>query len=165
LKAFLLIVAITAVGCVNALPKTDLAPVVQAPASQAVPPLAPSSPFPELSGDQTWAHFRSGTLFLDARLPTDYWLGHIPNAMNLPLWDKDFERRLLDYLTGPMGDPNTPVVIYCGGCCSTDSALLTLRLQAFGFKRIQIYRDGYSGWARAGRPIQTGAAPKTMEVK
>ena len=138
---------------------------VQNPVSQAKPPLAAPSLFPELSGYQAWAAFRAGSLFLDARQRTDYWQGHIPGALNLPFWAKDFESRLLDFLTGPKGDPGTAVVLYCGGCCSTDSLLLARRLQEFGFKRIQIYRDGYPGWARADRPIEIGDPPKRSEVK
>ncbi len=166
MKAFLWIVTIAfAAGWAFARPNQKVAPPVQNPASQADAPTAGPTPFPELSGDQVWSAFRAGSLFLDARQRTDHWQGHIPGALNLPFWAKDFESRLLDFLTGPKGDPTTAVVIYCGGCCSTDSLMLARRLQDFGFKHIQIYRGGYPGWARAERPIEAGDPPKRMEVK
>jgi len=57
-----------------------LALPVQHPVSQAKPPIAAPSLFPELSGDQAWAAFRAGSLLLDARQRTDYWQGHIPRC-------------------------------------------------------------------------------------
>jgi len=162
---------------VLAMPLMAVGLVGSAPGSSAVPPKAlggdpaqtgtheTTAPFPELQGFQAWEAFQTGVLFLDARLTSDYWLGHIPSAQNLPIWAKDFESRLLDFLSGPLGEPEKPVVVYCGGCCSTDSLLLARRLQAFGFKHIQIYRDGYPGWARAERPIEVGNTPKQSEVK
>jgi rhodanese-related sulfurtransferase len=51
------------------------------------------------------------------------------------------------------------VVLYCSGCCSTDALFLALRLKELGFKQIQIYRDGFPGWARAERPIAKGTMP------
>jgi len=151
--------------------------VGSAPGSSAVPPKALGSdpaqtgtpettaPFPELQGEQAREAFHAGVLFLDARPPMDYWLGHVPSALNLPVWAKDFESRLLDFLISHKGAPEAGVVVYCGGCCSTDSLLLARRLQDFGFKYVQIYRDGYPGWARAEQPIETGATPQRMEVK
>jgi rhodanese-related sulfurtransferase len=166
MKAFIWIVTLaSAPGGAGALPSQEIAKPVQSPASLALPPNTASAPFPELSGEQAWKAFRAGSLFLDARQRTDHWQGHIPGALNLPFWAKDFERRLLDFLTGPKGDPATAVVVYCGGCCSTDSLMLARRLQDFGFKHIQIYRDGYPGWARAERPIEVGEPPKRGEVK
>lgn len=167
MKALLWIVAISsAAGWVRAHPTPGPAATpTQRPTSQATPPNAVPAPFSELSGDQAWAAFRAGSTFLDARQRLDYWHGHVPGALNLPFWAKDFESRLLDYLTGPKGDPGTSVVVYCSGCCSTDSLFLARRLQEFGFKHVQIYRDGYPGWARADRPIEMGDTPKQMEVR
>jgi rhodanese-related sulfurtransferase len=166
MRAFVWIVTTAiAAGCGCTRPNREMIPPVLKPPSQVTHPATPPSPVEELSGDQAWEAFQGGSLFLDARLPSDHWLGHIPSAQNLPVWAKDFESRLLDFLTGPLGEPEKPVVVYCGGCCSTDSLLLARRLQAFGFKHIQIYRDGYPGWARAGRPIEVGNTPKQSEVK
>jgi rhodanese-related sulfurtransferase len=129
-------------------------------AASAVPPTEPA--FPELTGDQAWDAFRSGVLFLDARQRSDYVNGHVPGALNLPLWAKDFEDQLMDFLTNPKVKPTNPAVLYCSGCCSTDSLFLAQRLKEVGFTRIQIYRDGYPGWLRAERPHVLG---DSTEVK
>lgn len=157
MRAFLWIVTIaTAAGWSCARPDQEMATQVHTPISQEGSPSLAQSSFPELTGEQAWAAFRVGRLFLDARQQTDHWQGHVPGALNLPYWARDFESRLLDFLTGPMGDPASAVVVYCSGCCSTDSLMLARRLQGLGFKRIQIYRDGYPDWARAERPIEVG---------
>jgi len=157
---------VLAVGLIYSAPGSPAARTKR-PGTQPAQAEAPETPapLPELPGEQAREAFHAGVLFLDARPPMDYWLGHVPNALNLPVWAKDFESRLLDFMTSQMGAPEARVVVYCGGCCSTDSLLLARRLQAFGFKHIQIYRDGYPGWARAGRPIEVGNTPKQSEVK
>ncbi len=157
---------VMAVGLVYSAPGSPAARTKE-PGTQSAQAEAPETPvpFPELQGEQAREAFHAGVLFLDARLPMDYWLGHIPSALNLPVRAKDFKSRLLDFMISHKGEPDTRVVVYCGGCCSTDSLLLAHRLQDFGFKYVQIYRDGYPGWARAEQPIETGAAPIRMEVK
>lgn len=123
---------------------------------------APQGAFSELNAGAVLAASRAGTLFLDARLNTDFVYGHIPGARNLPFRAKDFESRLQDFLAGPQGRAKVPVVVYCSGCCSTDALMLAQRLHEYGFTRIQVYRDGYPGWARAGytREVGSSLSPK-----
>jgi rhodanese-related sulfurtransferase len=118
-----------------------------------------SSPFPILNGEEAWKAQQEGVLFLDARPQSEYLLGHIPGAVSVPLRQPDFEDRLWDFVAGPRAKPQGPVVLYCSGCCSTDALFLALRLKELGFKQIQIYRDGFPGWARAERPIAKGTMP------
>ena len=141
-------------------------PVLHAAAPGAPPPPAaeaePAGPprlFPELSGGRAWDAFQAGARFLDARAPGDYGRGHVPGAINLPIWADDFDHRLAAFLAGPHGQPGLPAVVYCSGCCSPDSLLLAQRLKEAGFAAVQIYRDGYPGWARAGHPNVRGLAP------
>lgn len=124
----------------------------------------PAPAFPEMTSEQAWAAFRSGVRFLDARLREDYGQGHIPGALNLAVWEKDFEDRWTDFLVVDPWDRKVRVVVYCKGCCSTDSLLLANRLGQVGFTHIQIYRDGYPGWLRAGHPKVLGPTPTASEV-
>lgn len=110
--------------------------------------------FIELSGNQAWEAFQGGTLFLDARPAQDFGYGHVPRAINLPFRAGDFEQRLAAFLKSRRIGPSSPLVVYCQGCCNTDSLYLALRLEEAGYAHVQIYRDGYPGWARASRPIE-----------
>ena len=112
--------------------------------------------FAELSGDQAWEAFQAGIPFLDARPEQDFGYGHVPRAINVPLRAADFEHRLATFLQGRRIGPASPLVVYCQGCCSTDSLYLALRLEQAGYTRVQIYHDGYPGWARAKRPSERG---------
>ena len=127
-------------------------------------PTAAASPFTHLTGEEAWAAHGAGVPFLDARPYYDYALGHIPGAVHVPLHERDFEDRLWDFLASPRSQPTIPVVVYCSGCCSTDSLFLALRLKESGFTSISIYKDGYPGWLRADRPKVVGNRPNE-EVK
>ncbi|MBP1626977.1 MAG: Rhodanese domain protein [Holophagaceae bacterium] len=132
-----------------------------------VPPLVATPPptetgvpaVPIASFSQTLSGFQEGVLFLDARSPEDYFYGHIPGALNLPIWEKDFEPRLAAFLKSPQADRNKPMIVYCNGCCSTDSLFLAQRLRELGFTGVRTFRDGFRAWARADRPIAGGEAP------
>ncbi len=125
----------------------------------------PEAPLQTLAGDQAWEAFQNQALFLDARQPAEYVYGHIPGAVNLPLRAVDFEDRLQVFLASPGTKPMDLVVIYCSGCCSTDSLFLAQRLKDAGFKRIQIFQDGFPGWLRAGHPHVVGDAPFPAEAE
>lgn len=125
----------------------------QAPVSK------PEAPLQTFTGDQAFEAFQKGALFLDAREPADYVYGHVPGALNLPIWAVDFEDRFQAFLASPAARPLERVVVYCGGCCSTDSLFLAQSLKDAGFKRIHVYRDGFPGWLRAGHPQVVGDAP------
>lgn len=122
----------------------------------------PRSPFPELDAQQAYAAFHGGALFLDARTSADFGYGHIPGALSLPLRAVDFEERLKALLAHPKGTLTGPVVVYCSGCCSTDSLFLAQRLLEAGYSRVQVFKDGYPGWARAEYPRAMGQAPNNM---
>lgn len=126
----------------------------------AAPPSVPQASFSE-----GLTAFQAGVLFLDARPPEDYAYGHIPGALNLPIWEKDFESRLAAFRASPQADRRRPVIVYCNGCCSTDSLFLAQRLRDLGFTGVRAFRDGFRAWARAGRPMATGALPGSLGAK
>jgi rhodanese-related sulfurtransferase len=126
---------------------------------------APETPLEAFTGDHAWEAFQKKALFLDARLPADYADGRIPGALNLPLRAVDFEDRLQAFLASPETKPMDLTVVYCSGCCSTDSLFLAQWLKDCGFTQIHIYRDGFPGWLRAGHPHAVGDTPLAAEVK
>ncbi len=83
---------------------------------------------------------------VDVRTPKEYKAGHIQNAVNIHLYDKDFEQRI-DKL-----DKNKPVYVYCkvGG----RSAEAVEIIQAKGFKKIVELDGGIDAWAEAGKPVK-----------
>lgn len=83
---------------------------------------------------------------VDVRTPKEYKAGHIQNAVNIHLYDKDFEQRI-DKL-----DKNKPVYVYCkvGG----RSAEAVEIMQAKGFKKIVELDGGIDAWAEAGKPVK-----------
>lgn len=69
--------------------------------------------------------------------------GRIPDALHLPLFD-------LEHRAGEL-PRDRPIAVHCarGG----RSPIAASILQAKGFIRVLDYRDGYEGWAAAGKPV------------
>jgi rhodanese-related sulfurtransferase len=92
---------------------------------------------------------RSGLVtVLDVRPEDEYALGHVPNAINIPL--KSLERRLSEL------DPTHEIVAYCRGpyCVLSYEAVAALRARGFNVRRLQ---DGFPEWRAAGLPVEDGA--------
>ena len=83
---------------------------------------------------------------IDVRTPKEYKAGHIENAVNMHVYDKDFEQRL-DKL-----DKNKPVYVYCkAGGRSAEAVEI---MQKKGFKKITELDGGMDAWAEAGKPVK-----------
>ncbi|HHX97302.1 MAG TPA: rhodanese-like domain-containing protein [Kiritimatiellia bacterium] len=98
---------------------------------------------------------RSTVVFLDARSPDDYALGHLPGAYSMPL--EDMERALGDYVA--ILTPGTPLVVYCGDTDCSDGLDLAVKLVELGFQEVSLYPGGYAEWTEYGGAIQTGEQP------
>jgi rhodanese-related sulfurtransferase len=96
-----------------------------------------------------------GAIFLDARSPSDYAAGHIPNSLNLPA--EQFEEHYPQ--VAAMLTPDTRVVVYCDGVECELSHHLADRLRSLNYKRVRILVNGWTTWRTAGLPTQTGDAP------
>lgn len=82
---------------------------------------------------------------IDVRTPKEYKAGHIKNAVNMHVYDKDFEQRL-DKL-----DKNKPVYVYCkAGGRSAEAVEI---MQKKGFKKITELDGGMDAWTEAGSPV------------
>lgn len=83
---------------------------------------------------------------IDVRTPKEYSSGHIENAVNMHVYDKDFEQRV-DKL-----DKEKTVYVYCkvGG----RSAEAVEIMQQKGFKHIVELEGGMDAWNEAGKPVK-----------
>jgi ArsR family transcriptional regulator len=84
---------------------------------------------------------------LDVRPPDEFALGHLPDAINVPL--AELERRLSEL------DPEREIVAYCRGpyCVLSYEAVARLRARGFQVRRLE---DGYPEWRACGLPVAAG---------
>ena len=83
---------------------------------------------------------------IDVRTPKEYKAGHIENAVNIHLYDKDFNERI-----NKLNKKET-VYVYCkvGG----RSAEAVELLKRNGFQHIVELKGGTDGWVEAGKPLK-----------
>lgn len=85
---------------------------------------------------------------LDVRPEDEFALGHLPDAVNIPL--AELERRLASL------DIEQEIVAYCRGpyCVLSYGAVAMLRARGFNVRRLE---DGLLEWRAAGLPVEAGA--------
>jgi rhodanese-related sulfurtransferase len=91
-------------------------------------------------------------VFLDARSTTDYQLGHIRGALNLPVHDGAFGERLQKFSL--QVDLEVELIIYCDGIGCTLSPELASILKGLGYRDVKILINGWTEWIMAGMPIE-----------
>jgi rhodanese-related sulfurtransferase len=139
----LLAVAMAGVGlCLAGCKSSSTAPTAQKEAA----PQHPALSLAEFEADVA-AH---KNLVLDARNVDDYKRGHVPGALNLPVWNfADHYEEL-----GPVLVPhqNDLVIVYCSSrwCDAADE--LQLKLIARGHKHVALFPGGWSAWQEAKLP-------------
>jgi rhodanese-related sulfurtransferase len=81
-------------------------------------------------------------LLIDVREESEYAADHLPGAVHLGkgILERDVEDRA--------PDPNTPMVLYCGG--GFRSALAADNLQNMGYTRVLSMDGGIRGWREKG---------------
>jgi phage shock protein E len=83
---------------------------------------------------------------IDVRTPKEFKSGYIAGAVNMHVYDKDFEQRI-DKL-----DKNKPVYVYCkAGGRSAEAAEI---LKNKGFTTIVELDGGIDAWKEAGKPVK-----------
>ena len=109
------------------------------------------TPAPAVIGyDEARALFdRGGVLFVDARPPFDFGLGHIKGALNLPL--KDFETRgqILELFP-----KDQLLVTYCDGEDCNSSVLLAAKLDSAGYRNVKVFFGGWKEWTARHLPVE-----------
>ncbi|MBX9625496.1 MAG: hypothetical protein K2X82_16945 [Gemmataceae bacterium] len=81
--------------------------------------------------------------FVDARLPADYALGHVPGAVNLPVSAGLAERRAVTAVL-PAGGR---VVVYCQSRSCAWADTVAADLYHRGHRDVRVFRGGWVGWA------------------
>jgi rhodanese-related sulfurtransferase len=117
------------------------------------PPVDPSEFIPLTEAFQTWS--RGAAVFLDARAPADYQVGHIANAFNLPA--EAFHEhwpQVAPYLT-----TESSIVCYCDGMECDLSHHLADQLREAGYTNVHVLQNGWTAWSQAGYPTSTGTQP------
>jgi rhodanese-related sulfurtransferase len=99
------------------------------------------------------AHEEDYALFVDAREPDFFKVGHIPGAVNLPV--KEFDRVFPTVKTRLLAAPR--IVTYCDGASCEMSVELTEKLLFAGLERVEIFTGGIQQWKAAGQPLVSNA--------
>jgi rhodanese-related sulfurtransferase len=101
----------------------------------------------EVTGEDVRHLVSEGTdvVLVDIRDEKDWEQGHIPGAVHCP-------RGVLEQkLPRALPDPDTPIVLYCGG--GGRSALATDALQKMGYTDVASMAGGWRGWVASGGPV------------
>src|SRR5918995_611173 len=114
--------------------------------------MATSSETPTVSLREAADLLAGEALFLDVREQGEWDLGHVPDALHIPLGV--LEDRAADELP----DRDRQVVVYCAHGRRSLAALATLR--ALGYERTRHLSDGFEEWEKSGYPV---VVPSTLE--
>ena len=101
-----------------------------------------------VSRDELLRQLRTGAVtVLDVRPADEFALGHLPDAVNIPL--RELERRLAEF------DASQQIIAYCRGpyCVLAFEAVSLLRKRGLQARRMQ---DGFPEWRNAGLPVACG---------
>lgn len=109
----------------------------------------------QISNVKAFFDENAGTI-VDAREPTDYALGHIPGAINLPYDEVVTDTERLEKFD-PQGKP---IIIYCGGETCELSMNLGFAMVNAGKKKVLVYMGGWPEWSTSGYAVAKGATPE-----
>lgn len=106
------------------------------------------SEFKEVAIEEAQQYFDYAVI-IDARSEEEYFSGHIPNSINIPV--KNFDNYIDKIFEIPT---DTLLIIYCEGIHCNQSHLLAEKLKTFGFNKIWIMFEGINGWQQKNLPIE-----------
>ena len=102
----------------------------------------------ECTVDDVKARLAAGEKFVlvDVREDGEFTAGHAAGALHLGkgVIERDIEAKV--------PDPNTPLVLYCGG--GFRSALAADAIQKMGYTNVVSMDGGWSAWVKAGMPTE-----------
>ncbi len=82
---------------------------------------------------------------VDVRTAEEFKEGHIKDAKNIDIMDKDFEAQV-----GKL-DKSKPTLVHCQAGGRSTRALKTF--EKLGFTDVIHLDDGFAGWQEAGKPV------------
>lgn len=98
--------------------------------------------------EQAQGLIEQGATVLDVREPSEFDMGHLPDAVHIP-------RGLLEFMVGnhpALQNPDQTLVVYCkNGGRSTLAADL---LQRMGFTQIRMLAGGFDNWSGTVHKIE-----------
>lgn len=83
-------------------------------------------------------------LIIDVRKPSEYKIGHIPKAINIPL--NDLTKNITQI------PKNIPVILYCS--TGYRSAMGVMALQLLGYSNVRGFPPSLKGWEEAGEILE-----------
>jgi rhodanese-related sulfurtransferase len=89
---------------------------------------------------------RNGAVLIDVREKEDFDAEHATGA--LPLSKGVLELRIEEHVT----DPNTAIILYCGG--GSRSALAADSLQRMGYSNVRSLAGGFKAWSEQHLPTE-----------
>jgi len=98
---------------------------------------------------QAYELYKKSIVFLDARENEDYKEGHIKNALNLPYYNFDSYKQILNNIP-----KSSTIVTYCAGTDCDLSILLGKQLFESGYKYVYVFFGGWNDWLNANYPIE-----------
>ncbi len=104
---------------------------------------------PEIGIDQFAEAVWAGAAVIDVREPHEYVAGHVPGAVLIPMGQ----------LPGRAAGLNRRAPVYVVCASGNRSATMTGFLRNAGFDAYSV-AGGTSEWARSGRPVVAGHAPR-----
>ncbi len=97
---------------------------------------------PKVSKKKVDRLLNANTIFIDARSPDDFKVGHLEAAINIPVnaSDEECQKTMADF------PKDTPIVVYSqsAGCPFAENVAIKLRLD--GFTKISIFKGGWHEW-------------------
>lgn len=93
------------------------------------------------------------TLVVDVREKDEYLQGHIKGALHIPrgVLEMAVDRTTPAY-DPRFADPSKTIIVHCAA--GGRSAMVTLTMKIMGFTNVCSMEGGYSGWEKAGYPIE-----------
>src|SRR4051812_27254895 len=91
------------------------------------------------------------TVILDVRTTDEFAAGHVPKAMNLPINDPQFKKKLEAL------DKDNTYLVLCARGVRSERACKTM---SGDFKSLFDFKGGFEAWKMAGKPIEKPEAEK-----
>ncbi len=106
---------------------------------------------PEIGLEEARTLLNGEAVFLDVREPTEWALGHVPDAVHLP------RAQVEAGIAQAVPDKSARVVVYCAR--GLRSAVATATLRSLGYERVENLVEGFLGWEARGLPT---VVPSTL---
>lgn len=111
---------------------------------------------PVVSAAEALHAFEAGDrIFLDAREAELFREGHIGGAFSLVPQEFDDRYGVISAFLSP----ETPIIVYGDESRNSDVETVARRLGDAGHGNVSLLLDGFSGWEKAGAPVEAGDDP------